>query len=135
MSATSPARAKKAATGSGKPAKKSRRSKGEQTRRKILEAALAVIAREGTRGVTHRAVAAEASNWIEDAKGVETVGVFRDADLDTVLREADLSITKSDGGVTAVPQPALERHHQQRQRRGMPTTTTAGNNPNQISST
>ncbi len=38
----------------------SRRAKGEITRRKILSATLAVIAREGIRGVTHRAVAAEA---------------------------------------------------------------------------
>lgn len=37
-----------------------RRSKGEQTREVILDGALAVLAREGLRGVTHRAVAAEA---------------------------------------------------------------------------
>lgn len=37
-----------------------RRAKGEQTRLKILQAVLDVIAREGTRAVTHRAIAAEA---------------------------------------------------------------------------
>ena len=81
MSATGPARAKKAATGSGKPAKKSRRSKGEQTRRKILEAALAVIAREGTRGVTHRAVAAEA--------GVQlSLTTYYFKDIESMIKEA-----------------------------------------------
>ncbi len=40
---------------------RARRNKGEQTRRRILDAVLRVIAREGTRGVTHRAVAAEAA--------------------------------------------------------------------------
>lgn len=38
-----------------------RRSKGEQTREIILDGALRVIAREGLRGITHRAVAAEAA--------------------------------------------------------------------------
>jgi DNA-binding transcriptional regulator YbjK len=42
-------------------AQRRRRSKGEQTREVILEGALRVIAREGLRGVTHRAVAAEAN--------------------------------------------------------------------------
>lgn len=42
-------------------ATRKRRVKGEQTRRAILEGALRVIAREGLRGVTHRAVAAEAA--------------------------------------------------------------------------
>jgi DNA-binding transcriptional regulator YbjK len=37
-----------------------RRSKGEQTRLGILEGALSIIASEGLRGVTHRAVAAAA---------------------------------------------------------------------------
>jgi DNA-binding transcriptional regulator YbjK len=37
-----------------------RRSKGEQTRELILDGALRIIAREGLRGITHRAVAAEA---------------------------------------------------------------------------
>lgn len=41
-------------------AARKRRSKGEQTRLGILEGALGVIAREGLRGVTHRAVAAAA---------------------------------------------------------------------------
>ncbi len=39
---------------------KSRRAKGEQTRREILEAALRLIVRNGHNSVTHRAVAAEA---------------------------------------------------------------------------
>ncbi len=43
------------------PHSASRRAKGEQTRRGILSATIAVIAREGIRGVTHRAVAAEAA--------------------------------------------------------------------------
>jgi len=45
--------------GSATPQRK-RRSKGEQTREIILEGALRLIAREGLRGVTHRAVATEA---------------------------------------------------------------------------
>ena len=36
------------------------RPRGEQTRKKILEATLRVIAREGVRGTTHRAIAKEA---------------------------------------------------------------------------
>ena len=36
------------------------RPRGEQTRQKILEATLRVIARDGVRGTTHRAVAREA---------------------------------------------------------------------------
>ncbi|UTA49252.1 TetR family transcriptional regulator [Simiduia sp. 21SJ11W-1] len=39
---------------------KSRRAKGEQTRREILEATLRLIVRNGHNAVTHRAVAAEA---------------------------------------------------------------------------
>ncbi len=39
---------------------KDRRSKGERTRERILDATLAVIADQGLRGVTHRAVAGEA---------------------------------------------------------------------------
>ncbi|MDJ0712097.1 MAG: TetR family transcriptional regulator [Woeseiaceae bacterium] len=37
------------------------RPRGEQTRRKILDATLNVIAREGVRGTTHRAIAREAA--------------------------------------------------------------------------
>ena len=47
-------------TTSANPGKRKRRSKGEQTREVILDGALRVIARDGLRGVTHRAVAAEA---------------------------------------------------------------------------
>jgi DNA-binding transcriptional regulator YbjK len=58
-----------------------RRSKGEQTRQHILEGALAVIARDGLRGVTHRAVAA--------AAGVQlslTTYYFRT--IDTLIEQA-----------------------------------------------
>ena len=51
------------------------RPRGEQTRQKILEATLRVIAQEGVRGTTHRAVASEA--------GVQlslTTYYFRDLD-------------------------------------------------------
>lgn len=40
--------------------KRGTRRRGEQTRREILDAALRVIARDGVRGVSHRAVAQEA---------------------------------------------------------------------------
>lgn len=46
---------------SGRAARGERSSKGAQTRSRILEATLAVIARDGIRGVTHRAVAKEAA--------------------------------------------------------------------------
>ena len=49
-----PAAAKKRGVRAG------RRARGEQTRRKILQATLEVIAREGIRGATHRAVATQA---------------------------------------------------------------------------
>jgi len=58
-----------------------RRAKGAQTRLRILRAVLALMAREGTRGVTHRAVAAEA--------GVQlslTTYYFRD--IEAMMREA-----------------------------------------------
>ena len=60
---------------------RARRSRGEQTRRRILEAVLTVIARDGIRGVTHRAVAAEA--------GVQlslTTYYFRD--IESMISEA-----------------------------------------------
>lgn len=65
----------------GTQAGRKRRSKGEQTRLGILEGALGVIAREGLRGVTHRAVAAQA--------GVQlslTTYYFRD--IDSLIEEA-----------------------------------------------
>ncbi len=40
--------------------KRGTRPRGEQTRRKILDATLSVIAKEGVRGTTHRAIAREA---------------------------------------------------------------------------
>ena len=58
-----------------------RRSKGEQTRESILKGALSVIASDGLRGVTHRAVAA--------AAGVQlslTTYYFRD--INSLIEEA-----------------------------------------------
>lgn len=63
------------------PHRKTRRSKGEQTRRKILDAVLRVIASDGTRGVTHRAVAAEAAVQLS-----LTTYYFRD--IEGMIREA-----------------------------------------------
>lgn len=49
------------ATGSAaRISKRGTRPRGEQTRNRILEATLAVIARDGVRGTTHRAIAKEA---------------------------------------------------------------------------
>jgi DNA-binding transcriptional regulator YbjK len=45
-------------------ATRSRQARGEETRRTVLAATLRVLAREGTRGVTHRAVAAEAGTSV-----------------------------------------------------------------------
>ena len=47
-------------TGVVEISKRGTRPRGEQTRRKILDATLSVIAREGVRGTTHRAIAREA---------------------------------------------------------------------------
>jgi DNA-binding transcriptional regulator YbjK len=70
------------ASGQGNGAsRRTRRSKGEQTRRKILDAVLRVIARDGTRGVTHRAVAAEAAVQLS-----LTTYYFRD--IEAMIREA-----------------------------------------------
>ena len=81
MAATGPSRAKKGKPGTDKPAGISRRSKGELTRRKILDAVLKVIAREGTRGVTHRAVAAEA--------GVQlSLTTYYFKDIESMIKEA-----------------------------------------------
>lgn len=58
-----------------------RSSKGEQTRLKILEAVLKLIAREGTRGVTHRSVAAEA--------GVQlSLTTYYFKDIEAMIRDA-----------------------------------------------
>lgn len=67
--------------GAPAPGGRTRRAKGEQTRLKILEAVLRLIGSEGTRGVTHRAVAREA--------GVQlslTTYYFRD--IEAMIREA-----------------------------------------------
>ena len=60
---------------------RARRARGEQTRLKILDAVLKVIAREGTRGVTHRSVAAEA--------GVQlSLTTYYFSDIGALIREA-----------------------------------------------
>jgi DNA-binding transcriptional regulator YbjK len=62
-------------------APRTRRSKGEKTRRKILDAVLSVIAREGTRGVTHRSVATEA--------GVQlSLTTYYFKDIEAMIKEA-----------------------------------------------
>ncbi len=67
--------------GSAIAGKTRRRAKGEQTRRKILTATLKVMAREGSRGVTHRAVASEA--------GVQlSLTTYYFKDIDAMIREA-----------------------------------------------
>lgn len=60
---------------------KNRRAKGEQTRLRILDAVLRVIAREGTRGVTHRAVAAEADVQL-------SLTTYYFSDIEAMIREA-----------------------------------------------
>ena len=55
-------------------------AKGEQTRARILEAVLRVIAREGTRGVTHRSVAAEAEVQL-------SLTTYYFSDIDELIRE------------------------------------------------
>ncbi len=58
-----------------------RRSKGEQTREVILDGALRVLARDGLRGVTHRAVAAEA--------GVQlSLTTYYFKDIDALIEQA-----------------------------------------------
>ncbi len=62
-------------------APKTRRAKGEQTRRKILTATFTLIAREGIRMVNHRSVAAEA--------GVQlSLTTYYFKDIDAMIREA-----------------------------------------------
>lgn len=74
--------------------KRGTRPRGEQTRRKILDATLNVIAREGVHGTTHRAIAREA--------GVQlslTTYYFRD--LNELLSLAFRSFMDRDYGVMA----------------------------------
>lgn len=47
-------------SGTARKTRRGTRPRGEQTRRKILDATLSVIAREGVRGTTHRAIAKRA---------------------------------------------------------------------------
>ncbi|MEM0954693.1 MAG: TetR family transcriptional regulator [Pseudomonadota bacterium] len=64
-----------------KTASRKRRNKGEQTRTAILEAALDVIAREGLRGVTHRAVA--------ESAGVQlSLTTYYFKDIDSLITQA-----------------------------------------------
>lgn len=56
-------------------------AKGEQTRTRILDAVLRVIAREGTRGVTHRSVAAEADVQL-------SLTTYYFSDIDELIRES-----------------------------------------------
>lgn len=67
------------------------RPRGEQTRNKILDATLSVIAREGVRGTTHRAVAREA-----DVQLSLTTYYFRD--LNELISLAFESLMERDYG-------------------------------------
>ena len=62
-------------------AKRGRQARGEATQREVLAATLRVLAREGARGVTHRAVAAEAGTSLR-----ATTYYF--ASREVLLREA-----------------------------------------------
>ena len=62
-------------------ASRTRRAKGEQTRRKILEAVFQVLAREGIRGVTHRSVAAEAEVQL-------SLTTYYFKDIEAMIKEA-----------------------------------------------
>tara|TARA_R110001599_G_scaffold351822_1_gene584692 strand:- start:20500 stop:21213 length:714 start_codon:yes stop_codon:yes gene_type:complete len=58
-----------------------RREKGEQTRRKILNATLKVICRDGIRAVTHRSVAAEAGVHL-------SLTTYYFTDIEQMMKEA-----------------------------------------------
>jgi len=58
-----------------------RREKGEQTRRRILEATLRVICRDGIRGVTHRSAASEAGVHL-------SLTTYYFTDIEEMIREA-----------------------------------------------
>lgn len=75
-----------------------RRSKGEQTRQKILEAAIEVIAQSGIKGTTHRAVAQQA-----DIQLSLTTYYFKD--IKELITEA---ISLSSEGYLTTGQNALE---------------------------
>jgi DNA-binding transcriptional regulator YbjK len=72
------------------------RPRGEQTRQKILEATLCVIARDGVRGTTHRAVAREAgvqlsltTYYFRDLNELISLAfrMFMDRDYDRLARQ------------------------------------------------
>ena len=67
------------------------RPRGEQTRKKILDATLRVIAREGVRGATHRAIAREAAVQLS-----LTTYYFRD--LNELISLAFQSLMETDYG-------------------------------------
>lgn len=58
-----------------------RREKGEQTRRRILDATLRVICRDGIRGVTHRSAASEAGVHL-------SLTTYYFTDIEEMIREA-----------------------------------------------
>lgn len=71
-----------------------RTEKGEQKRREVLEATLRLLAREGPRAVTHRAVAAEAGTSL---RATTYYFASRDELLDAALRHyAELAIERFD---------------------------------------
>ena len=74
--------------------KRGTRPRGEQTRRKILDATLTVIAKEGVRGTTHRAIAREA-----DVQLSLTTYYFRD--LNELLSLAFRTFMERDYGTMA----------------------------------
>ena len=61
--------------------RRARQARGEETRREVLAATLRVLARDGTRGVTHRAVAAEAGTSVRAT-------TYHFASREELLREA-----------------------------------------------
>lgn len=76
--------------------KRGTRPRGEQTRRKILDATLSVIAREGVRGTTHRAIAKEAgvqlsltTYYFKDLNELISLAFqsFMDRDYDALTRQ------------------------------------------------
>jgi DNA-binding transcriptional regulator YbjK len=83
--------------------------KGEKKRREVLEATLRLLAREGPRAVTHRAVAAEAGTSV---RGTTYYFASREALLEAALRHyAELTIARFDaigGGLGEGPDDALE---------------------------
>ncbi len=79
-----------------------RRSKGEQTRNQILNAAIVVLARQGIKGTTHRAIATEAQLQL-------SLTTYYFKDIQELVHEAFmLSSTKTISRAGAAWLPALE---------------------------